>query len=81
MTYMDSYLATCNKKAKPLPTCEIACERDAQCHTESSPLSVCVDGRCQDPGCETDEECKLTLSTSDYAGIRGVRAVCAAPAK
>jgi hypothetical protein len=81
MTYLDSYLATCNKKAEPVPTCVIACERDAQCHTESNPLSVCVDGRCQDPGCETDEECKLTLSTSDYAGYRGVRVICAKPAK
>ncbi len=70
-----NYLATCNLKAKPLPVCELACKRNAECTNASSPLSVCVNGRCVDPGCETDEECKLIFGES-VGMLSGARAVC-----
>jgi hypothetical protein len=76
MVYMDSYLATCDTSAKPVPTCSIACETDAQCATVSNPLRQCVSGRCTDPGCETDEECKIRLADTAAMNYSGVRAVC-----
>lgn len=81
MAYMDSYLATCDKSAKPVPTCSIACQTDAQCSTNANPLRQCVSGRCTDPGCETDEECKILLSDSALMSLTGVRAVCKAAAQ
>lgn len=77
MTYMDSYLATCNKSASTVPTCEVSCERDSQCATDSNPLRVCVGGRCQDPGCDTDEECKIRLAPTTATGQpKGIQYVC-----
>jgi len=79
MTYLNSYLATCNKSAKPVPTCEVSCERDSQCATTANPLRICSSGRCMDPGCETDEECKLQLrgsTTTTTTATRGLEYVC-----
>ena len=64
MTRLDSYMATCNKSATPVPTCELSCERDAQCMTADNPLRVCSKGHCMDAGCDTDEECKIQMKSS-----------------
>ena len=61
MVYENSYLAVCNKKASPVPACEIKCTNDAECAEFDNPLRSCVNGSCVDPGCETDEECKILL--------------------
>ena len=71
----DSYLATCDQSASPVPKCEVQCSSDAECGDASNPLRVCASGRCIDPGCETDEECKLILAESVFS-LRGARAVC-----
>jgi hypothetical protein len=79
MTRLDNYLATCNKNAKPVPTCEVSCERDAQCATADNPLRVCSSGRCADAGCETDEECKIQLKTTTTTGTvltKGTQYLC-----
>jgi hypothetical protein len=75
MLHESNYLAVCNAKATPHPKCEIKCSTDAECYEPSNPLRVCVKGSCVDPGCETDEECKLMLWDS-MAGLKGARAVC-----
>lgn len=73
--YENSYLATCNLAATPLPQCEVKCTRDAECALTSNPLRLCSDaGLCVDPGCDTDEECKLRLGSSP--GLSGAQAVC-----
>ncbi len=75
MVYEGSYLAICNKKAKPVASCEIKCSTDAECYESTNPLRSCVKGSCVDPGCETDEECKVLLQNA-IGGISGARAVC-----
>jgi hypothetical protein len=76
---MGSYLATCNKSASPVPACEVSCERDSQCATTSTPYRVCASGRCVDPGCETDEECKIQLrGNTTTTTTRGLEYVCRA---
>ncbi len=69
MTSLKSYLATCNKSASPVPTCEESCERDAQCKTTANPLRLCSNGRCMDAGCETDEECKIQLKSTTVTTV------------
>jgi hypothetical protein len=71
-----SYLAFCDTTVDP-PTCQVHCERDTDCRTADNPLGLCVNTRCLDPGCETNEECKLRLEYSTQLPD-GTRAVCRA---
>lgn len=82
MTQLDSYLAVCNKTTDP-PSCDVSCERDSQCDVDGNPLRVCVDGHCKDPGCETDEECKIRLApkTTSTTTSLGMQYVCRAAEK
>lgn len=75
MTYEENYLAKCDTVAKPLPRCVIQCDRDAQCASSTNPLRKCIRGLCQDPGCDTDEECKIRLELVSQLPA-GTRAVC-----
>jgi hypothetical protein len=75
MTYERNYLAKCDANGKPLPICVVQCDRDAQCMTSSNPLRKCVNKLCQDPGCDTDEECKIRLELVS-ALPAGTKAVC-----
>lgn len=75
MTYEENYLAKCDTSAAPVPRCVIRCDRDAQCASSTNPLRKCVQGLCQDPGCDTDEECKIRLELVSQLPP-GTRAVC-----
>jgi hypothetical protein len=83
MTYEENYLATCNKSvtAPELPYCVVQCDTDSQCATSNNPLRKCVvpansaHGTCQDPGCDTDEECKIRLELNGQLSA-GTKAVC-----
>jgi hypothetical protein len=75
MTFEENYLAKCDTAAKPVPRCVIQCDRDAQCASSTNPLRKCVQGLCQDPGCDTDEECKIRLELVSQLPA-GTRAVC-----
>ncbi|HMJ12732.1 MAG TPA: hypothetical protein VK524_15025, partial [Polyangiaceae bacterium] len=81
MTFEANYLAKCDTSATPLPRCVIQCDRDAQCASSTNPLRKCVmasgsnQGLCQDPGCDTDEECKIRLELVTPLPA-GTRAVC-----
>lgn len=81
MTYEENYLARCDTSATPLPKCVVQCDRDSQCATSSNPLRKCVipsgssHGQCQDPGCDTDEECKIRLELVSQLPP-GTKAVC-----
>jgi len=82
IAYTSNFLAVCNKSGTPVPTCEVSCQNDAQCSsgttttttTTGKKLSVCVSGKCQNPGCETDEECKILHP--EYSTYQGAKAVC-----
>jgi hypothetical protein len=76
MIYRRSYLAVCNTEVDP-PACVVTCERDIDCSTSDNPLGFCLNGKCQDPGCETNEECKLRLEYSTPLPA-GTHAVCRA---
>ncbi len=75
MVYEDSYLAVCNTRVDPAE-CEVRCSHDAECATASNPLRACVNELCVDPGCETDEECKILLGATFIGTYSGARAVC-----
>jgi hypothetical protein len=81
MTFEENYLATCFTPPAPtLPYCVVQCDTDAQCATANNPLRKCVvttgpHGTCQDPGCTTDEECKIRLELVSQLPA-GTQAVC-----
>jgi hypothetical protein len=78
MLFRESYLAYCDTTptgTPPVRECVMKCERDSQCRTSSDPLGVCVQGRCQEAGCDSNEECKIRLELNGSLP-RGTKAVC-----
>lgn len=57
----DPRLAVCSIE-QGVGTCVYPCEIDAQC----SPTEVCLDGRCEYIGCETDAECKTIAGLHNH---------------
>lgn len=56
----DPRLSVCSIAAG-IGTCVYPCEIDAQC----SPTEICLGGRCEYIGCETDSECKTIAGLHD----------------
>ena len=78
----ESYLAYCDTTPSGTPAlrrCVMKCDRDSQCRTSRNPLGVCVvtagQGRCQEPGCDSHEECKILLELNGSLP-RGTKALC-----
>ena len=57
--------------------CQVPCSQDADCARRigSGSFDICVDGKCQFVGCETDAECRAYLGVEDQTSST-VKAVC-----
>jgi hypothetical protein len=54
--------------------CDVPCEADTDCVSETERFQICAEGRCVFVGCEEDYECRALLHLENLPG--SVRAVC-----
>jgi hypothetical protein len=61
---MRSPLAFCE-----MGECRSPCSSDLECNPGNFQFRGCVNGYCEDLGCETDEECRIRLGVSPGEGV------------